>query len=423
MTRRFALALRAPLALLAAATLCAARKTCPGTPTASITATFTWAVGNETSTAAYPSAAHFSSLVCGRAETPTVFVLGATATPGFKENAQTGESGPLLEELKKSTDESKEAPGSTPGTSAFTTKTLEFVLSDKSSTIGCVSMIAPSPDWVVGILDQDWCDRDTGKWKSAQGLLTPYTAGTDAGTTYTAADVEANGVIGKQTVGVIANYGHWRLDVEGADGAAEDAAEGAAVDAGGDGDDEKVDDDDDDDSGLCFPAGVTLELESGEVRAVQDVSIGDRVHVGHGRFSDVFMWTHKVADVVSAFVEIRAASGASLRLSPGHYLFVSGELVAARAVQPGDIVTLGDGRADTVTGVKRVRSSGLYNPQTVDGRIVVDGLLASTFTTAVEPALAHALLAPVRAAYALFGVTSSALEGGSPLCALPGLLV
>lgn len=39
---------------------------------------------------------------------------------------------------------------------------------------------------------------------------------------------------------------------------------------------------------------------------------------------------------------------------------------------------------------------GLYNPQTLDGRIVVNGIIASTYTTAVIPEAAHALLTPLR---------------------------
>lgn len=76
-------------------------------------------------------------------------------------------------------------------------------------------MIAPSPDWVVGLTDQDMCDRKTGQWKtSMQGLLEPYTAGTDAGMTYEAPDEETCDVIDKQSVGVLANYGYWKMNVD-----------------------------------------------------------------------------------------------------------------------------------------------------------------------------------------------------------------
>lgn len=389
-------------------TLAAAQKSCTGSPTLSVTFTYTWTAANETDAAQYPPNAHFSPVVCAASSKATLFVLGAAASPGFKLIAETGETGILTEELGRSAGESKEAPGPPVGTSVLTTEALDFKLDDKRSWIGCASMIAPSPDWVVGITDRDMCDRETGKWKTgAQELLGPYTAGTDAGTSYLAANEATSGLIEKTDVGVIANYGYWQLEMDAGDDTKEDEKDG----------------EDDDDDGVCFPEGAAVELESGEVKAVEKIAIGDRVHVGRGQFSEVFMWTHKVADVLSAFVEVCAESGAVLRLSPGHFLFVNGDLVAARVVQVGDIVTLGDGREDEVLSVARVQRKGLYNPQTFDGRIVVDGILASTFTTAVEPALAHALLAPMRAVYALFGVTSSALERGNPFNASPGLVL
>ena len=45
------------------------------------------------------------------------------------------------------------------------------------------------------------------------------------------------------------------------------------------------------------------------------------------------------------------------------------------------------------------RARGLYNPHTLHGDVVVDGVLTSTYTGVVHPALAHALLAPLRQLY------------------------
>lgn len=44
---------------------------------------------------------------------------------------------------------------------------------------------------------------------------------------------------------------------------------------------------------------------------------------------------------------------------------------------------------------------GLHNPHPAAGQWIVDGLRVSADTTAVPPALAHAALAPVRAAVAV----------------------
>jgi hypothetical protein len=164
----------------------------------------------------------------------------------------------------------------------------------------------------------------------------------------------------------------------------------------------------------CFPAAARVELDDGSSRTMGQLSVGDRVKVGAGAFSDVFMFTHRTADIWSPFVTLSTASGEALSLSPGHYLQTSAGLVAAGTVKAGDVVTLGSGESTAVTAVSTGTRRGLYNPQTVSGSIVVDGIVASTYTAAVEPALAHTLLAPFRAAYRWAGMTTSMLEAGSP---------
>lgn len=174
------------------------------------------------------------------------------------------------------------------------------------------------------------------------------------------------------------------------------------------------------DDNACFPADATVTLESGAVISMADLAVGDRVHIGRGAFSDVFMFTHKMADVAHDFVSIESASGANLRLTSGHYIYVNDELSAAKTVKVGDRIELSDGSLDTVVSVAVVQGKGLYNPQTVEGDVVVDGIRASTYTSSVEPAFAHAVLSPLRALYRVLGWSSSALDNGSnAACLLP----
>jgi hypothetical protein len=101
----------------------------------------------------------------------------------------------------------------------------------------------------------------------------------------------------------------------------------------------------------------------------------------------------------SKFIRIEVASGDSLALSPGHYLHVNGYLNTAGSTKVGDSVTLACGTQSTVLRAEEVSMTGLFNPQTLDGNIVVDGVLVSTYTQTVHPAIAHALLSPVRFLY------------------------
>lgn len=59
-----------------------------------------------------------------------------------------------------------------------------------------------------------------------------------------------------------------------------------------------------------------------------------------------------------------------------------------------------------------------FNPQTLDGDILVDGIVTSTYTTAVAPRVARAVLSPLRLLYTLDGqgfgdlLTESSLLSG-----------
>lgn len=150
---------------------------------------------------------------------------------------------------------------------------------------------------------------------------------------------------------------------------------------------------------VCFPAFATVELESGSIKRMDELSIGDRVRTGSDSFSDVFMFTHKLAHVVNDFVRIQTAAGQELTLTHSHYLYLNGALAAADQVRIGDSVQLSSGSSTTVTAVTYTKETGLYNPQTLQGDIFVDGVRASTYTRAVPPKIAHTLLAPLRTLY------------------------
>lgn len=152
-------------------------------------------------------------------------------------------------------------------------------------------------------------------------------------------------------------------------------------------------------TGICFPSLARVELENGGVIQMSHLSVGDRVHVGYGSYSDVFLFTHHINDVYSIFINVSVESNASIVLSPTHFIPVSGRLRAARVLKKGDMIKLGNGKSDFVVSIERVFMRGLHNPQTLDGHIVVDGILASTYTQTVDPIVATSLLAPFRWVY------------------------
>lgn len=155
-------------------------------------------------------------------------------------------------------------------------------------------------------------------------------------------------------------------------------------------------------TGVCFPASAQVELASGKLVPMDALQIGDRVLVSAGVYSEIVMFTHftSAAEYTGSFVRLATAAGPTITLTHGHYVPVSGKLVCAESVEVGDELRLAKGGVSRVVSKDEVIEYGMFNPQTAHGDIAVEGIVASTYTDAVPPQGAHALLAPVRA---LFG--------------------
>lgn len=155
-----------------------------------------------------------------------------------------------------------------------------------------------------------------------------------------------------------------------------------------------------DEGGSCFPASAKVALAGGRTVRMDEVATGDELAVTHTTTSRVFGWSHRVTSRTTTFVSLTAVhSSTPLLLSPSHYLYVNGRLVAASTVAVGDMLTLADGSPSAVTAVGRVAEAGLYAPHTLHGELVVGGVRVSSYTQAVHPTVAHALLAPARVAF------------------------
>lgn len=143
------------------------------------------------------------------------------------------------------------------------------------------------------------------------------------------------------------------------------------------------------------------------------LDVGDVVLVSGNKFSSVFMFTHKLGVQKATFIQLSTESNRKVTLSPGHFLEVNGKMIATSSVRVGDYLSTHDGTATQVTEViEELPFIRLFIPQTFEGTIVVNGIVASTYTSAVEMSTAHTLLSPLRAAYKWLGISTSALEKG-----------
>ena len=142
----------------------------------------------------FPSNAHFSGLI-GLTHTSNValFELGGTASPGIINMAETGSKSPLTAEIQAIIDGgqgqnlvSGGGIGTSPGSVA-----VEFAIENSHPLVSITTMIAPSPDWFVGVRDLNLFEN--GDWLSSKTIeVVNYDAGSDSGATFASSNQATN---------------------------------------------------------------------------------------------------------------------------------------------------------------------------------------------------------------------------------------
>jgi len=157
----------------------------------------------------------------------------------------------------------------------------------------------------------------------------------------------------------------------------------------------------------CFPEDSTMQLESGEQKLIQDLKVGDSVSSRYG-FSEVYTFLDRRTEETALFNkfsflnqndEVQAVS-----MTPEHLILASREGQAAKFVLSSDVV-VGDyiyhknAAGVTVPVVvsqkESVEARGLYTPATLDGTVVVNGVVSSSYAI-VSHEVSHMVLAPLR---------------------------
>ena len=169
--------------------------------TASYTITFTSVWENEivdpihgNSTATIPINAHWSNLVGATHNSNyTLVEMGTLASTGVKNVAETGNNTVLMSEVMHQVHTTGHAyqwlqePFS-PFNNISTATLNDVVVTSDFPLLSLVSMIAPSPDWMIAINSINL--RDNGSWSNDIVIpLFPYDAGTDSGSMYTSANL------------------------------------------------------------------------------------------------------------------------------------------------------------------------------------------------------------------------------------------
>lgn len=145
----------------------------------------------------------------------------------------------------------------------------------------------------------------------------------------------------------------------------------------------------------CFPASAVVHLKNGSDIRLSDLVAGHEVMSSESSSSKVYFFSRRLVDEVSNFIRIESEDAHVIELTPHHYIYANENLVPAHLVKVGDKLKTLDGRSAVKT-IQSVRRRGLLAPHTLHGDIVVGRVIASTYSAALRPWLAHLVLAPVR---------------------------
>ena len=162
------------------------------TPKAKYSINFT-SVWNSTDHGTLPGNAHWSRLVGTTHKTANTFWnAGSLATTGVKNIAETGNNSVFNTEVTTaiSTKESDQyILGSNLGTATGSIIINDLIVDKDYPLLTLLSMIAPSPDWFIGVNSLNLLDASSN-WKSSISLdLFAYDSGTDSGTNYSSSNV------------------------------------------------------------------------------------------------------------------------------------------------------------------------------------------------------------------------------------------
>jgi len=123
---------------------------------------------------------------------------------------------------------------------------------------------------------------------------------------------------------------------------------------------------------------------------MQHLNLGDKVLVANGAYETIYSFGHISRDTQSDFLRLHTQSSV-LELSKDHMVYVVDKPVPIPAdqVKAGDTLKVFDGLDDSAEDglVKKVTSlsrKGLFSPLTASGTIVVNNIVASTFTAISE---------------------------------------
>ncbi|MCY4349614.1 MAG: spondin domain-containing protein [Thiotrichales bacterium] len=130
-----------------------------------------------------PGGAHFTRVVgATHNDRTTLWRPGGQASAGVEDVAEFGRTGTLLSEISRDPDTGDAIQTETGRINPPQTVSTTFTVNKSHPLVSVLSMVAPSPDWFVGVSNLNLYDRDADQWLEPEPVdLYPYDAGTEDG--------------------------------------------------------------------------------------------------------------------------------------------------------------------------------------------------------------------------------------------------
>ena len=132
----------------------------------------------------------------------------------------------------------------------------------------------------------------------------------------------------------------------------------------------------------CFPGNSMVFVENVGAVQLRNVQLGDSIKVGKGRYEPIYSFGHFQTNSRQDYLQLETRKS-TLELSSDHLVFVKRNdvtrTIPASLVKVGDELVDEAGASLKVQSVNTVSRSGTFAPFTPSGKLVVNGIMASSY--------------------------------------------
>jgi len=166
-----------------------------------------------------------------------------------------------------------------------------------------------------------------------------------------------------------------------------------------------------DKSVVCFSNSSTVRTDAGLEIPISDVKIGDKLQSaspdGKVVYAEVYGFGHREPAAQATVIRVETNHGPMLELTSTHMLHSGSTccdfngLVEAKDLEIGAVIWVVDSDGtmapSTVSSLKTLQATGMFNPLTRSSSLIVNGISASNFADVpkwTSPAAVHNWLGP-----------------------------